>query len=258
MKVVILAGGLPSSIADMDEGIPKPMVEIGGRPILWHIMKHFASFGLKEFIICAGYKINMIKDYFSDFYCYQSDLTINLQNNQVILHNNVSEDWKVTVIDTGLKANTGSRVRQIKQYVENEDFLVTYGDCITDIDLNELRSTFNKNDKVATLVLARPAGRNTIVSVDEEGLYCGTGIKVDAENYNAWSNANVFAFDKRVFEYLTGDEAIEKQLLKILSKEGQVATYIHRGFWMPVETMRDRIELEAMWENHTEQWKARY
>lgn len=258
MKVVILAGGLPSSIADESEGIPKPMVEIGGRPIIWHIMRHFASYGFNEFIICAGYKVNMIKDYFYDFYCYQSDLTIDLRNNQITLHNNISEDWKVTVVDTGLSANTGSRVRQIRQYVGEEEFLVTYGDCITDIDVKDLLQTFHENDKIATLALARPAGRNTIVAVDESGLYCGTDIKVNAETYNSWVNANIFAFDKRVFDYLSGDEGIEKQLLKLMSREGQVATYIHKGFWMPVETVRDRIELETMWAAHTEQWKARY
>lgn len=258
MKVVILAGGLPSSIADMDEGIPKPMAEIGGRPILWHIMRHFAFYGFDEFIVCTGYKVNMIKDYFNDFYSYQSDITVDLRSNRITLHNNVSEDWKVTVVDTGLNASTGSRVRQIRSYVENEDFLVTYGDCITDIDMKELAAAFQKNGKVATMALARPAGRNTIIALDEEGLYCGTGIKVDAENYNAWANANVFAFSSRVFEYLTGDNAIDKQLMKNLSKDGQVATYIHRGFWMPVETVRDKVELEMMWETHQEQWRARY
>lgn len=258
MKVIILAGGLPSSIADESEGIPKPMVEIGGRPIIWHIMRHFAFYGFNEFIICAGYKVDMIKDYFNDFYCYQSDLTIDLRNNHITLHNNISENWKVTVVDTGLSSSTGSRVRQIKPYVGDEAFLVTYGDCITDINVNELLHTFHKNDKISTMVLARPAGRNTIVTVDGNGLYCGTELKMSAESYHAWVNANIFTFDKRVFGYLSGDEAVEKQLMKRMSLDGQVATYMHKGFWMPVETVRDRIELETTWTTHAEQWKARY
>lgn len=254
MKVVILAGGLPSSISDEAEGIPKPMVEIGGRPLLWHIMKHYSYYGYNEFLICGGYKINLIKDYFNDFYAYQSDITVNLQNNSVELHNNITEEWKVMIVDTGLTASTGSRISHLERYLNGENFIINYGDCITDININAMVETFHKRNKVVTLAMARPAGRNVIINVDAEGNYCGIESK---ENLDSWTNANVLVCDGQVFHYLKEDEALEKGMLEYLAKSGQVATYRHNGFWMPVETIRDRTDLEKMWSNHMEPWKAR-
>lgn len=257
MKVVILAGGLPSSISDEAEGIPKPMVEIGGRPILWHIMKHYSVYGYNEFIICCGYKGNMIKEYFNDFYSYQSDVTIDLKDNRIVLHNNITEEWKVTVVDTGLYASTGSRIKQIEKYLKEDNFIVNYGDCISDINVNHLVETFYKTDKALTLALAKPSGRNVIVNIDEEGLYCGRGYDNKNNTQNAWVNANILVCNNQVFRYLQKDEPLEKHFLEYLMRDKQVATYQHDGFWMPVETMRDRMELETMWSNHMETWKAR-
>ncbi len=254
MKVVILAGGLPSSIADESEGIPKPMVEIGGRPILWHIIKHYAAYGYNEFIICGGYKVNMIKEYFNDFYSYQSDITVDLRDNRIVLHNNITEDWKVTVIDTGLRSSTGSRIKQAEQYLENENFIINYGDCISDINVNHLVEKFHEASKILTLTLAKPSGRNVIVNIDKDGLYCG---KEYGNGLDSWVNANIMVCNYHIFEYLKDKEALEKQLLEHLMQKRQVATYRHGGFWMPVETMRDRMELETMWSTYMEKWKAR-
>lgn len=257
MRVVILAGGLPSSIADESEGIPKPMVEIGGRPLLWHIMKHYAAYGYKEFIICGGYKINMIKDYFNDFYRYQSDITVDLQNNQIHVHNNVTEEWRVMIVDTGLSATTGSRIKQIERYLKDENFIINFGDCLTDINVSSLVKTFHRKGKIVTLTAARPAGRNVIINIDAEGNYCGRENIGDQVYSQSWVNANILVSSGQIFEYIKEGETLEKDTIERLKKDGQIAAYKHNGFWMPVETIRDRMELEKMWQSYGEPWKAR-
>lgn len=257
MKVVILAGGLPSSIADEAEGIPKPMVEIGGRPLLWHIMKQYAAYGYNEFIICGGYKINMIKDYFNDFYSYQSDITVDLQNNQIHLHNNITEEWKVMIVDTGLSASTGSRIKQIERYMKDENFIINFGDCIADINVNSLVETFHQRGKIVTLVTARPAGRNVAINIDAEGNYCGRENMGDQASSQSWVNANILVCNRRIFGCIREEESLEKDTMERLARDGQVAAYRHNSFWMPVETMRDRMDLEKMWRSYEEPWKAR-
>lgn len=254
MKVVILAGGLPSTIAEDKQGIPKPMVEIGENPILWHIMKSYGAHGLNEFIVCAGYRKEMIKDYFNDFYIYQSDITVDLRNNTIEVHKKITEDWKVTVVDTGLYSSTGQRISQIEKYIDGEEFIVNFGDCLSDIDIIKLIEAYHENGKWATVALAHPAGRNQILDIDEEGNYLGVR-KSDSEENQAWVNAGVYVFNRQVFHYLLGNYQLEKQLLERLAEKQQISTYKHKGFWSPIETKRDKEQMENLWNAGIAPWK---
>lgn len=261
MKVVILAGGQQSTISNTREGIPKPMVEIGGRPLLWHIMKHFSQYGLKEFIVCGGYRVDMIKEYFTDFYIYESDITVDLEKNTVEIHKKRTEDWKVTVVDTGLTSTPGQRIRAIADYLQREAgseeaadaFLVTYGDCLSDVNADELLSAHRENARLVTLVMAKPQGRKQLLTIDENDL-------LDYENLSpavaaaAWVNADCFVLDKRVLNYLKGDCNLEEQVFRALSKLGQVGTYRHEGYWTTLETRRDLAEAERLWEQGHAAW----
>lgn len=252
MKAVILAGGARSTISNEQEGIPKPMAEIGGKPILWHIMKSFSAYGINEFIICGGYKVDMIKEYFMDYYIYQSDITVDLKNNTVQIHKNRTEDWKVTVVDTGLYSATGQRVAQIEYYIEDENFIVTYGDCLSDIDISELIDCHMKQGKIATMAVARPTGRNEALEIDESGRI----VKMDATRMNnqAWTNACLYVLRKKVFNLLNGNYNLEQLLTDYLADKGQLVTYKHNGFWTPVETYRDRVNMENLWNAGIAPW----
>lgn len=252
MKVIILAGGMQSTINSDREGIPKPMVDLGGKPLLWHIMKHFAEYGMKEFVVCGGYKVDMIKEYFMDFYIYESDITVDLENNSVIVHKNCTEDWKVTVVDTGIFSATGQRVSQIEKYVDG-DFIVTYGDCLSDIDIQKLVETHTKEEKVATIAMVKPSGREQLLPLDKEGKLHYEGSYV-MENDQAWINGDCFVFSKKVFRYLNGNYDLEKQLFKRLADLREVSTYRHRGYWTAIETKRDLIEAENLWNAGMAPW----
>lgn len=261
MKVVILAGGQQSTISNTGEGIPKPMAEIGGRPLLWHIMKHFSEYGLKEFIVCGGYRVDMIKEYFMDFYIYESDITVDLEKNTVEIHQKKTEDWKVTVVDTGLDASPAQRICAIEEYLEkdekfekyNDCFLVTYGDCLSDVDAGALLNAHKKNSKLVTLVMAKPQGRKQLLTIDENNL-------LDYDNLSpivadaAWVNADCFLMDKKVLQYLQGNCNLEEQVFRSLSKLGQVATYRHEGYWSTIETRRDLVEAEMLWKQGIVPW----
>lgn len=253
MKVVILAGGLPSTIAEDKVGIPKPMVEIGENPILWHIMKKYAAHGFHEFIICGGYKIDMIKDYFKDFYIYQSDITVDLLTNTIQIHKNITEDWKVTIVDTGLYSSTGQRVGRIEPYIEESDFIVTYGDCLDDMSIENMVAKHKKSQKLATMAVAKPTGRNAMLALDEAGNYLG---KNREQDNNAWTNTGTYIFRKQVFNYLMGNYGLEDQLLAVLAEKQQVTTYKHDGFWSPVETQRDKEKMQNLWNAGMAPWKT--
>lgn len=255
MKVIILAGGFRSTISEEQEGIPKPMVEIGDKPLLWHIMKQYSHFGYQDFIVCAGYKINLIKDYFRDYYIYQSDITVDLATNQVEIHKKVTEDWRVTVADTGAFATTGQRVSQAEKYIDEEMFIVTYGDCLSDIDIKRLVDFAGENDKLVTMAVAHPAGRHKVLSIDRDDLLKDMNAAVEPDS-NAWTNACTFVFKKEVFHYLNGNYELDKQLLPTLAEKNQAAVYRHEGFWCPVETKRDRIDLENSWNAGIAPWKV--
>ena len=250
MKVVILAGGMQSTISNEREGIPKPMVELGGKPLLWHIMKHFSEYGFTEFVVCGGYKVDTIKEYFMDFYIYESDITVDLKNNSVLVHKNRTEDWKVTIVDTGVFSATGHRVSLIEKYVD-DTFIVTYGDCLSDIDVHKLVETHDQSGKIATVAMAKPSGREQLLLLDSEGnLRFEDAFKI--ENDQAWINGDYFVFSKKVFRYLTGNYDLEKQLFKDLY--GQITTYKHQGYWTAIETKRDLVEAENLWNAGIAPW----
>lgn len=255
MKVIILAGGSRSTISDAGESLPKPMVEIGEKPLLWHIMKQFSYFGFTDFLICGGYKVNLIKDYFMDYYIYQSDVTIDLSNNQVTVHNKKTENWNVTVMDTGLYSTTGLRVSQTEGYINDDMFLVTYGDCISNINVASLVSYAQQNDRIATLAVAKPTGRNSVLQIDEDHILENT-YAVGQQSHNSWANACTYVFHKKVFHYLNGNYELDKQLLPELMGRKEIVAYQHNGFWRPVETLRDKVELESLWNAGIAPWKV--
>lgn len=273
MKAIILAGGLPSTISDVKSGIPKPMAEIGGRPLIWHIMKLYSHYGFREFIVCGGYKVNIIKEYFKDFYIYQSDITVDLASNEITIHNKRTEDWKVTVVDTGVEATTSERILQVKEYVKGEDFFVTYGDCLSDMDLAEMLRLHKERKSFITMAVAKPTGRHSVLSIGDGDVLLSkrnrnfTGTVEDDDNHavamrgqdtqqdSAWVNASCYIFSDKALESLSGEELNEVYMEKMAEKE-QVHIYRHEGFWRPVETMRDSVALEEMWEAANAPWKV--
>ena len=252
MKAIILAGGTRSTISYEQQGIPKPMVEIGGKPLLWHIMKSFSAYGISEFIICGGYKVNLIKEYFMDFYIYQSDITVDLQNNTVQIHKNRTEDWKVTVVDTGLYSATGLRVAQVENYIEEDTFIVTNGDCLSDIDLKAMFAYHERQGKKATMAVAKPTGRNEALQIAEDGLVIRKENKI--QESRAWTNAGLYFLNRKVFNVLHGNYSLEDILTDNLTDDGQLITYRHNGFWTPVETYRDRVNMENLWNAGVAPW----
>ena len=252
MKVVILAGGTRSTISNEQQGIPKPMVEIGGKPLLWHIMKSYSAHGFNEFVICGGYKVDLIKEYFMDYYIYQSDITVDLQANTIQVHKNRTEDWKVTVVDTGLYSATGHRVAQIQNYITEKTFIVTNGDCLSDINITDMIAYHEIQGKKATMAVARPTGRNEALQIAEDGR-----IVRDANNTResqAWTNACLYVLEKKVFGSLNGNYSLESLLTDNLAEDGQLITYKHNGFWTPVETYRDRVNMENLWNAGVAPW----
>lgn len=254
MKVVILAGGLGTRLSEETEIKPKPMVAIGGKPILWHILKIYSSQGFNEFIICLGYKGYVIKEYFANYFLHMSDVTFDLANNRMEIHQNFAEPWKVTLVDTGLETMTGGRVKRIKDYVGNEPFMLTYGDGLADVDLAALLEVHRKSGKVCTVTAAQPTGRFGALSLDEAG-----GVQSFLEKPlgdGGWINAGFFVMEPDVFDYLEGDATVlEREPLESLAREGQMVAYRHRGFWQPMDTLRDKNLLESLWGAGQAPWK---
>ena len=254
MKAVILAGGLPSTITEEKEGIPKPMVEIGEKPIIWHIMKNLSHYGVNEFVICAGYKSEMIKNYFNDYYIYHSDITVDLKNNIIKIHKNVTEDWYVTIADTGLNSSTNERIRRVKPHIGNESFILVYGDCLSNIDISKMQETHKKNEVIATMAVARPTGRSQTINIDKNGRL-GTDY-LQQKVTSAWANTGTYFFSKEIFNYLEENDSIERQPIQNLAKKQQVITYKHDGFWRPVETKRDKEDILQLWNEGLAPWKV--
>lgn len=256
MKVIILAGGLPSTLIEEDEKMPKPMAEIGGRPILWHIMKQYAYYGYNDFIICTGYKGDVIKEYFINFYIYQSDITVDLQTNKVEVHRKQTEDWKVSIVDTGRESSIVERLFMAREYVNHEAALVSYGDCLSDIDLSSLVKKHRDYGKIATFAVAHPTGRNEVLPVDSDGNYNRLD-KFGIKN-KAWVNACNMILEPEAFSQI-GD-AIQKSLsatlIDCLDQKGGIQIYRHQGFWSPVETVRDKTWLEGLWATGKAPWKV--
>ena len=256
MKVVILAGGFGSRISEESHLRPKPMIEIGGMPILWHIMKTYSTYGFNEFIICAGYKQHVIKEYFADYYLHMSDITFDFaNNNDIIIHNNVAEPWKVTIVDTGLNTLTGGRVKRIQKYIGNEDFMLTYGDAVSDVNIEELVAFHKKQGKLATLTAVQPGGRFGTLDIDNTNI-----IKKFAEKTKeagGWINAGFMVLSPKVFDLIEGDKTIfERYPLEKLSSDNQLSAYKHKGFWQCMDTLKEKMYLEELWETGKAPWKV--
>lgn len=254
MKVVILAGGMGSRISEESHLRPKPMIEIGGKPILWHIMKIYSHYGFHDFIICCGYKGHMIKEYFMDYYMNESDITIDLSNNDMTIHQNMAEPWKVTLVNTGLHTPTAGRIKQILKYTENQPFMMTYGDGVSDVDIPKLLEFHKKMGKIVTITAAKPAGRWGTIQIDEDREMVTT-FKEKAKMEQAYVNAGYAVFNPEVVDYLDEDYMLETVPYERLTEDGQMAAYRHDGFWYPMDTIRDRDYLESEWASGKAPWK---
>jgi len=249
MKVLILAGGLGTRLAEETHLIPKPMIEIGGRPILWHIMKLYSYFGFNEFIILLGYKSYIIKEYFSNYFLHQSDVTFDLSENTVEIHEQYCEPWKVTLINTGLMTQTGGRVLRAKPYVGNQTFMMTYGDGVSNVNIQKLLEFHKAHGRAATITAVQPEGRYGTIVSGNDGKIANFVEKPPGDG--AWINAGFFVLEPRVFEYLKdGDNTIfERYPLENLAKDGELYSYKHYGFWKAMDTLRDKAQLQEMWDN---------
>ena len=258
MKVVILAGGLGTRISEESYLRPKPMIEIGGNPILWHIMKIYSSYGFHEFVICLGYKGYMIKEYFADYYLHTSDVTFDFTNhNRMTIHNNVSEPWKVTLVDTGLNAQTGARIKRIQKYIGDEPFMLTYGDGVSDIDIPRLLEYHRKNPHtVVTMTAIQPGGRFGVLDINHESNTI-TRFVEKAKEDGGWINGGFMVANPSVFDYIDDkdDTIFEKAPLETIAQEGHLQAYKHTGFWQCMDTQRDKATLEALWTANHAPWK---
>ncbi|NQT57501.1 MAG: glucose-1-phosphate cytidylyltransferase [Bacteroidetes bacterium] len=256
MKVVLLAGGYGTRLSEETELKPKPMIEVGGKPILWHIMKIFSHYGFNDFVICCGYKGYIIKDYFNHYYMHQSDMTIDLSKNTIEHHYSQSEPWRITLIDTGLNTMTGGRIKRIQPYIGNEPFMLTYGDGVGDIDIPTLLNFHTKNGRLATLTAVQPHGRFGAMELGSENQISSFVEKPKGDG--SWINAGFFICEPGIFDYINeGDSTIwERTPLENLAQGGQLDAFKHDGFWRPMDTLRDRLELEKFWADGSAPWKV--
>ena len=246
MKVVLLAGGFGTRISEESHLRPKPMIEIGGKPILWHIMKYYSSFGFNEFIICCGYKQHVIKEWFANYYLHNSDITLDFtKGNEMTVHNNVAEPWKVTMIDTGLNTMTGGRIKRIQPYVGNEPFMLTYGDGVSNVDLNALVKFHQEHGKIATMTAVNVGQQFGVLEIDKDGTINKFREKNDSDG--GVINAGYMVFNPEIFDYIDGDDTVfEKKPLETVAAEGQLKAYMHKGFWKCMDTQRDKEQLEKI------------
>ena len=253
MKLVILAGGRGSRISEESILKPKPLIEIGGMPIIWHIMKIYSSYGIKDFIICCGYKGYLIKEYFSNFFLHSSDVTINLKKNSIKIHKKNSEDWNITLINTGEDTATGGRILKIKKYVDNT-FCLTYGDGLSNINIQKLINQHKKYKKAATMSVVLPSARFGAVEIDTN-----RKIKKFVEKPKGdkqWVNGGFFVLNKKIFNYLSNNNTVwEKEPLEDLAKDNELMSFKHDGFWQPMDTLRDKILLDKLWNENKAKWK---
>ncbi len=256
MKVLILAGGFGTRLSEETDIRPKPMVEIGGKPILWHIMKIYSAYGIHDFVILLGYKGYYIKEYFANYFLHQNDFTIDLQNNKMEILNNSSEPWRVTLLDTGLHSMTGTRIKRAKKVVGNEPFLLTYGDGVGNIDINALITFHKSHGKALTMTSAQPDGRFGALEIDSDNRVVKFQEKPRGDG--SWINAGFFVCEPEVFDYIgDGDDVVfEQEPLRRLAEDGKIFTYRHHGFWMPMDTLRDKNILNSMWNENRALWKV--
>jgi glucose-1-phosphate cytidylyltransferase len=254
MKVVLLAGGLGTRLSEETELRPKPMVEIGGRPILWHIMKIYSYWGFNDFVVLTGYKSHIIKEYFINYYMRYSDITVDMANNSVELHNSRNEPWKVTMLYTGPDTQTGGRLLRAKNFLGNERFMLTYGDGVSDVNIHELIRNHDASGKLVTITSVQTAGRFGAIKINDNGTVESFMEKPLGDG--SWINGGFFVMEPRVFDYLTDGDAtiLERKPLEHLAETGQLNAYKHRGFWRPMDTLRDKQELTDMWTKGTAPW----
>jgi glucose-1-phosphate cytidylyltransferase len=254
MKVVILAGGLGTRLSEETVIKPKPMVEIGGKPILWHIMKIYSHYGFNEFIVCLGYKGYMIKEYFANYFLHMSDVTIDIKNNKIETHYNTSEPWKISLIDTGDSTMTGGRVKRIQQYIGKNRFMLTYGDGVSDVNIKKLIQFHENSGTIGTLTAARPAKRFGVLEIKKNNV---TTFLEKPQGEGGYINGGFSVFEPELFDYLENDTTVlERSPFETLAKEGQLSAFKHEGFWYPMDTLRDKTYLEEIWVDGKAPWKV--
>lgn len=255
MKAVILAGGLGTRLAEETSVRPKPMVEVGGKPILWHIMKIYSTHGINDFVICCGYKGYVIKEFFSNYFLHTSDVTFDLKNNQMEVHNNNAESWRVTLVDTGATSMTGGRLGRVKEFVGDETFCFTYGDGVGDVDVTAAIETHKAQGRYATMTAVQPPGRFGAFTLSGDQSMIES-FKEKPDGDNAWVNGGYFVLEPEVIDYIDGDACVwEEKPLEQLAADKQLSVYMHRGFWQPMDTLRDKQYLEGLWSSGKAPWK---
>lgn len=256
MKTVILAGGLGTRISEESHLKPKPMIEIGDMPILWHIMKHYSFYGHNEFIICCGYKGYVIKEYFADYYLHRSDVSFDFRDdNRMTVHSNVAEPWHVTLVDTGLNTMTGGRLKRVKDYIGQETFMLTYGDGVSDVNINSLIQYHKKKTQNATITAVQPGGRFGVIDIEDDNSI--SKFREKTKEDGGWINGGFMVFDAPIFDYIENDQTVlERAPLEKLALDGQLNAYKHDGFWQCMDTMRDKLYLEELWNSGRAPWKV--
>lgn len=253
MKAVILAGGLGTRISEETIARPKPMVEIGGKPVLWHIMKIYSAHGINEFIICLGYKGYMIKEYFANYFLHNSDVTFDMTKNNMEIHQNYSEPWKVTLVETGISTMTGGRIKRIAKYLDNEDFCLTYGDGLSNVDIRALIAHHKQQKKLATLTSIQPPVRFGVLDIENNKVI---GFREKPQGDGGWINGGFFVLSPKVIDYIIDDDTIwEKEPLETFAEQDQLSVFFHEGFWHAMDTLRDKNYLENLWTSGVAPWK---
>ncbi|PKF73070.1 glucose-1-phosphate cytidylyltransferase [Pseudomonas fluvialis] len=254
MKTVILAGGLGTRISEESHLRPKPMIEIGGKPIIWHIMKIYSHFGINDFVICLGYKGYVIKEYFANYFLHMSDVTFDMAENRMHIHNHKAEPWRVTLVDTGESTATGGRLKRVREYLGEETFCLTYGDGVADIDIAQSLAFHRQHGRLATVTAVQPPGRFGALDVQGEQV---RGFQEKPLGDGSWINGGFFVLEPAVLDYIEGDATIwEQEPMRTLAESGQLMSYLHRGFWQPMDTLRDRTLLEERWSRGQAEWQV--
>ena len=254
MKAVILAGGFGTRISEMTQNIPKPMIEVGGKPILWHIMNIFSEYGINEFIIALGYKSEVIKEYFLNFYPINNDLSLDLSTGEVTIHPGALPNWKIHLVDTGLNTLTGGRIKRLKDWIGNETFMLTYGDGVADVNIHDLIAFHKKNNKLATVTAVHPPARFGALKIESAHV---TQFMEKQQSGEGWINGGFFVLEPEVLNYIEGDlTSWEKEPLEILAAQNELVSYLHNGFWQPMDTLREHKLLENLWESSQAPWKV--
>ncbi|MFC5526629.1 glucose-1-phosphate cytidylyltransferase [Rhodanobacter ginsengisoli] len=254
MKAVILAGGLGTRISEETVVRPKPMIDIGGKPVLWHILKIYSQYGINDFIICLGYKGYMVKEYFANYFLHTSDVTFDLANNRMDVHHQHAEPWRVTLVDTGDQTQTGGRLKRVENYLDGETFCFTYGDGLADIDITAQLDFHRARASLATMCAVQPPGRFGAIDIQDHRI---TRFEEKPSGDGSWINGGFFILEPAVLDYIKSDATIwERDPLEALARDGQLSAYTHNGFWQPMDTLRDKLKLEELWQNGDAPWKV--